>query len=804
MPFLFSLVSLLMIFSYSLSAQNVKILDATSGESLPATSITNTNFSKSVISNSKGVASISSFIGEDSLIIRHIGFKTEIVSYEILSSKPVFLLNRENINLDEIIVSANKWEQTASDIPYKVESVSMSEISFYNPQNAADLLELTGKVFIQKSQQAGGSPMIRGFSTNRVLIVVDGVRMNNAIFRSGNIQNVIVIDGGSLLDAEVLFGPGSVMYGSDAIGGVMDFHTIKPFFSYNGSLYFDANASFKFSTANNGSTAGLNFNLGWEKFSSLTALSYSDFGDVKMGSTGPDEYLRNYYQERINGNDSTVPNPDNLIQKSSGYSQFNILQKFALKVSDNLLFDLGIYHSGSSNSPRYDRLIEFQNPSTLRSAEWYYGPQEWSLGRFTITNSNPSSYFDRFSLTLAAQRSAESRYDRRTGNNFLRENKEEVNLYSFNFDLDKSITGGLTLFYGIESIFNFVTSSGQRTNIVTGAVQPVASRYPDGSKTQSYAAYLVSKYKLSDKIILNAGLRYTYYTLSALFDTTFYKFPFTDIQNNNGAFNGSIGAVYKPSKNTNVYANISTGFRAPNIDDIGKVFDSEPGSVIVPNPALKPETALNFETGAAQIFGDFLKTDLSLFYTILSNAIVRREGSFNGADSIDYGGVLSKVLTLSNAASAYVWGIQAGILAELSKNFSISGNLNYQTGEEDDEITGQRNPLRHSAPFFSNLNLRYSTEGFTSEIYLIYNSEISFDKLAISEREKTAIYALDQNNKPYSPDWFTLNLKSSYKVSHNLKLFFGIENILDKRYRPYSSGIVAPGRNFIFSFQAGL
>lgn len=804
MPFLFSFVSLLMIFSYSLSAQNVKILDATSGESLPATSITNTNFSKSVISNSKGVASISSFKGEDSLIIRHIGYKTEIVSYEILSSKPVFLLNRENINLDEIIVSANKWEQTASDIPYKVESISMSEISFYNPQNAANLLELTGKVFIQKSQQAGGSPMIRGFSTNRVLIVVDGVRMNNAIFRSGNIQNVIVIDGGSLLDAEVLFGPGSVMYGSDAIGGVMDFHTIKPFFSYNGSLYFDANASFKFSTANNGSTAGLNFNLGWEKFSSLTALSYSDFGDVKMGSTGPDEYLRNYYQERINGKDSTVPNPDNLLQKSSGYSQFNILQKFALKVSDNLLFDLGIYHSGSSNAPRYDRLIEFQNPSTLRSAEWYYGPQEWSLGRFTIANTNPTNYHDRFSVTLAAQRSAESRYDRRTGNNFLRENKEAVNLYSFNFDLDKSITNNLTLFYGIESIFNFVTSTGQRTNIVTGAVQPVASRYPDGSKTQSYAAYLVSKYKLSDKIILNAGLRYTYYTLSALFDTTFYKFPFTDVQNKNGAFNGSIGAVYKPSKNTNVYANISTGFRAPNIDDIGKVFDSEPGSVIVPNPILKPETALNFETGAAQIFGDFLKTDLSLFYTILSNAIVRREGSFNGADSIDYGGVLSKVLTLSNAASAYVWGIQAGILAELSKNFSISGNLNYQTGEEDDEITGQRNPLRHAAPFFSNLNLRYSTEGFTSEIYLIYNSEISFDKLAVSEREKTAIYALDQNNKPYSPDWFTLNLKSSYKVSHNLKLFFGIENILDKRYRPYSSGIVAPGRNFIFSFQAGL
>ena len=109
--------------------------------------------------------------------------------------------------------------------------MDIQDVQFQNPQTTADLLSNSGEVFIQKSQQGGGSPMIRGFATNRVLIAVDEVRMNNAIFRSGNLQNVISIDPFAVENTEVLFGPGSVIYGSDAIGGVMSFTTLAPKFS---------------------------------------------------------------------------------------------------------------------------------------------------------------------------------------------------------------------------------------------------------------------------------------------------------------------------------------------------------------------------------------------------------------------------------------------------------------------------------------------------------------------------------------------------------------------------------------------
>ena len=155
--------------------------------------------------------------------------KRAVFSYDHLQSLSfVAGLTTSSISLDEVVVSANRWEQEKIEIPYRVARISMRDAAFQNPQTSADLLSSDGYVYVQKSQLAGGSPMLRGFATNRVLLVVDGVRMNNAIFRLGNVQNVISLDAGSFEDAEVLFGPGAVMYGSDAIGGVMDFHTLKP------------------------------------------------------------------------------------------------------------------------------------------------------------------------------------------------------------------------------------------------------------------------------------------------------------------------------------------------------------------------------------------------------------------------------------------------------------------------------------------------------------------------------------------------------------------------------------------------
>src|SRR5687767_509129 len=164
--------------------------------------------------------------------------------------------------MEEVIISVNKWEQKLNEVPNKIVKINKLDILRNNPQTSADLLGQTGTVFIQKSQMGGGSPMIRGFATNRVLLVIDGVRMNNAIYRSGNLQNVISIDALSVETAEVIFGPGSLVYGSDAIGGVMDFHTLEPRLATGKNMLVKGSVLGRYSTANKEKTGHIDLNLG--------------------------------------------------------------------------------------------------------------------------------------------------------------------------------------------------------------------------------------------------------------------------------------------------------------------------------------------------------------------------------------------------------------------------------------------------------------------------------------------------------------------------------------------------------------
>jgi hemoglobin/transferrin/lactoferrin receptor protein len=245
--------------------------------------------------NIKGQADISAFKGAERIIIRSLGFKTLTISFGELESMTFMLfMDRSNINLDEYVVSASRWEQSMRSVPHKITAITPKGVAILNPQTAADMLGSTGEVFIQKSQQGGGSPMIRGFSANRLLYTIDGVRMNTAIFRAGNIQNVISVDPFAIERTEVLFGPGSIIYGSDAIGGVMSFTTLTPQFTLTEKPFVTGKALARYSSANSEKTMHFDVNVGGKKWASVTSISSNDFGDLKMGTKGPDDYLRNF------------------------------------------------------------------------------------------------------------------------------------------------------------------------------------------------------------------------------------------------------------------------------------------------------------------------------------------------------------------------------------------------------------------------------------------------------------------------------------------------------------------------------
>jgi hemoglobin/transferrin/lactoferrin receptor protein len=779
------------------AAQTVSVRDAATGAPLERVVVYTPDQSKLAITNDEGKARIDAFSSGDRLVFRQLGYSTRTVAYDSLAAfEFVVGLRARSYATDEVVVSANRWETKRSDAPQEIAAVSSDRIAFEAPQTSADALATTGKVFVQKSQLGGGSPMLRGFAANGVLIVVDGVRMNNAIYRGGNLQNVILVDPNNLARAEVVFGPGSVMYGGDALGGVMAFHTRKPVYSADGFETFGS-AFARYSSANEEKTAHADFNLGAERFASYTGVTVSDFSDLRAGNLHDlydlDFGRRHFYVERVGNEDVVRVNDDPNIQTPSGYRQYNILHKMEYALSDALEFGYRFHHSSSGDIPRYDRLTETRDGAP-RYAEWYYGPQRWTMHVLESDLTEPTPLYNKIKTSLAFQSVEESRHDRKFQSDELRSRVEKVDVYSLNVDAFRYVSEQLQWFYGADAAFNRVASSARSENIATGAVSPEATRYPDGgSDYLQWGAYARVAYRLGDATTASAGARYSRTTLDATIARDFYDLPFDELSLDAGALTWSAGVATEALEGWRLYANVSSGFRAPNVDDVAKVFDSEPGAVVAPNDDLGPEYAYTAEGGVVKYLGESAALELTTYYTLVEDVIVRRDYHLGGRDSIMYDGELSAVKANVNAGEAYVFGASASLTADLTEALSLSSSLAYCEGR--DKTANE--PLRHTPPLFGRTSIGFHKSGWRLEASVEYQGAKPFDDLAPSEQEKTHMYA-----SVGSPAWYALDARASYDFAFGAVLSVGVENVMDAHYRPYGWGISAPGRNLVVSARA--
>jgi hemoglobin/transferrin/lactoferrin receptor protein len=498
-------------------SQTVTILDNEERKPVTDVAILNPAKTRLVYSNRSGKAEISAFSNDQMICFQHFAYEGKCLTVNDLKKLDYIVsLTRKVFAMDEFVVSANKWEQSKSEVPNKITSILTPQIRFQNPQTAADLIAMSDEVFVQKSQLGGGSPMIRGFSTNRILIVIDGVRMNNAIYREGNIQNVISLDPAAIESAEIIFGPGASIYGSDAIGGVMDFHTKKAMLSTGDKLYIKTDAFTRYSSANSEKTSHLDFSAGGKKLAFLSSISYSDFGDLKMGSRGDTTYLRKEYVININGKDSVVANSDPRKQIFSGYNQINTMNKLRFKISDKVDLIFTNHYSALSDVPRYDRLIQYKS-GKLRYGDWYYGPQVWMMNNLQLTLSGGTKFYDEARIIAAQQSYKESRHDRTFGKSIVNEQLEKVGIISLNIDFDKKIKDeNQLIYYGMEFVNNNIKSIANTRDIKTGIITPAGSRYPNGENLyNSISAYAGYKNNLSEKITINTGLRYNHVSLNS-------------------------------------------------------------------------------------------------------------------------------------------------------------------------------------------------------------------------------------------------------------------------------------------------
>ncbi|MEJ6686318.1 MAG: TonB-dependent receptor [Crocinitomicaceae bacterium] len=728
----------------------------------------------------------------------HENYILKTISYDSLVNLNFKVSLHSNANtLDETVVSATRMSEKKRDVLQKIRVISNSEIKNKNQSSMADLIGSSGNVFVQKSQLGGGSPIIRGFETNKVLMVVDGVRMNNAIYRGGHLQNIITLDNSIMERVEVVFGPGSVMYGSDAIGGVMSFKTKDPKLSHEEKVLVLGDGYTRYFSAASGFAGNAHISVANKKFGSLSSFTYSNFGDLRQGANRSDFSQdfgeRNWYVSRINGVDSMLNNEDPNLQVGSAYAQYDLLQKFLFKQNEFVTHKLNFQLSNSENIDRYDRLTQM-NDGEAKYAEWYYGPQFRFMSSYTMVLEKAYKLFDASKLIIAYQAIEESRMVRRFKDLSLKSRKEALDIFTLNFDFAKQILKH-EIRYGLDGFYNLVDSKAFTTNINTLEVSDLDTRYPDGgSDMATFALYITDNYEINDEVILNAGVRGSYVQLNALFeDKTFFPFSYNSIEQKHTSVNGNLGLIYMPSKSIRYTLSGATGFRAPNVDDVSKVFESVPGKVIVPNPDLKPEYSYNLELGSEFILFKKLNFSTNVYSTILTNALTVQGASIDGVDSLLYDGTYSSVITTTNANKAFVLGLEGLLTGKIGKYFEVFTSINYTYGRIITDSVPY--PLDHIPPLFGKLSVKYVKKNLSLELFMNYSGWKRYENYNLVGEDNYA-FALEGLGMP---SWYTLNTRIGYAFSKNISLQLACENLMDRNYRSFASNISAPGRNFVLT-----
>jgi len=701
-------------------------------------------------------------------------------------------------NLKEVVITINKKEETKRTVYQQIETINKEDIERSQSQNTADLIGNNSHAFIQKSQQGGGSITIRGLEANRNLLVIDGVRMNNLIYRGGHLQNIITTDNNYLDKIEILFGPSSTLYGSDALGGIVHFYTKNPLYASDKTL-IKVNTLSRYSSVNNENTQHLDLNFGLKKIAFLSSVTYSEFGDL-MGGTNQNMFYnksygeRPFYVKRINGKDSLVINSNKYLQTYSGYKQIDLMQKISFKQSKKLMHILNIQYSNSSDIPRYDRLTDPAGKG-LKQAEWYYGPQKRLLGIYSLNYKNTSGFFQEINANLNFQDIIESRHTRRFNRVGLQNRIEHVNVYGLNLDAIKNIKQH-QIHFGLDGQYNTLTSIANEENLVTGETKKIDTRYPDGiNNLSNLSVYLIHNYKITENLNISDGLRAGYTVLNSSFiDTNFFKFPVNSISQKTPVYSGSIGIVNNPSEELKLSAGIATGYRVPNVDDLSKVFESVPGRVILPNQNIKPEKTITYDLSVTNFINSRAQIENTFYYTDFFDAITTQAFQYNGFDSITYMGTKSKVFANQNNRRAYIYGYSNSLKSKITDHFNFNFSFSYTYGRIKTDSTDY--PLDHIPPVISRISLNYINKGFQSLFFINYNGW---------KRLKDYYIGGEDNENYATPDgmpaWLTLNLRTSYSFKKFITLNAGIENILDTQYRVFASGINGGGRNLYACIQ---
>jgi hemoglobin/transferrin/lactoferrin receptor protein len=646
-------------------------------------------------------------------------------------------------SLKEVIVTATRKETPIQRLPFTTigfKRVTTQELGF---RTTPEMLMTDPGVFVQKTNHGGGSPFVRGLTGNQSLIMIDGIRFNNATFRFGPNQYMNTIDAFTLDRLEVVKGSGSVQYGSDALGGVIQVLTKDP-------------------VLNDRRISGKVFLRGMSQDMEYTGRSEIMYSDKKIALLGG-VTLRKFGD--LYGGDTTGK------QTPSGYNEFDYDLKMKWQVADKILVTAAHQKVKQTNVPLYHR-VRLEN-----FAYYLFDPQERQMSYIKTDFNFSSKTVKNIRFIVSHQRSNEVRSYYRNGNanRFLEQDK--VFTTGATADVNTQFTRHWSANSGIEYYFDKVNSRKEQITVSTGNSVVQRGLYPDGATSGNFSIYSLHHFQFK-KVRLEAGLRFN--TLSITIpDTSTSQIKLGDITVSPSSFVFNAGISYELNNNSQLYVSSSSGYRAPNIDDMGTLglvdFRYE-----IPAYNLKPEASIHTEFGY-RFTSEKVKANVSIFYMHLSDLITRVQ--LQGQQIGGY-----NVYTKENSQESFIRGAEFSGSVVLNKSFSLHTGMAYAYGQN----TSRNEPMRRIPPVNGKFQIQYNKGRFSASI----------DQFFAGKQGRLAQGDKDDNRIPLggTPGWHVLNLVGGYTYSsHAIRV--GLMNLANTDYRTHGSGINNTGRSIWLSYE---
>lgn len=641
----------------------------------------------------------------------------------------------DTLLIDEIVITTQRTPVEQLLVPYSASVLDKTEMDHYTKRSTPEMLMNTDGIFIQKTNHGGGSPFIRGLTGNQTLLLFDGIRLNNSIYRYGPNQYLNTVDFFSIDHMEVARGTGSVQYGSDALGGALQLFSINPVLTDSGAEWHGS-ATGKFMTGDMEKTGRGQLEYNSKKIAFIAGGTYRDFGDL------------------VGGKETGVQSP-------SGYSEYAFDGKLLFALKENMQLTLASQFLNQSHVPVYHKVV-LENYAVNE-----FHPQQRLMNYARLNIQGRKKLFDQVKLIASWQQNTENTAAQKNGSNLTQLDNNRVNTLGFVADFTSEFSKNWTANSGIE-FYHDVVSSSRFVIDNTGTVPDLEKRglYPDDSRYGNFSVYSLHHFT-AGKWIFDGGLRFNAFKIK-IKDENLGNVEITP-----QALVFNVGTMYNLNNANHLYATVSNGFRAPNIDDMGTLgivdFRYE-----VPAYNLEPEKSVNFETGYKLSLPKF-KANLAAYYMVLNQLITRVKVEGEEIDGYP-------VYIKENVGEAFIAGGEAFFLWKLIPRLDLNGGVSYTYGQN---ITGDE-PLRRIPPFNGKLGAVYTVKKFFVSGELLFAGKQ--DRLAAGDKSDNRI------PEGGTPGWEVVNLFAGYNLQY-IRLKAGFENIFNKDYRTHGSGINGLGRS---------